>query len=649
MREAPSYGRYTPADESPSRARRCPVLVRRHCGRRRGGARPARSAMARTTAASPAAFTEIVRGARLPDSLPIEVIVVLSAPSVADAPTGDTGRSVAGRAVPARRDRRRPRRGHPAARASDLPQRAERLLRLRSARRHRPTAVDRRGRRRVPGAPRVPGRRRRELARRARLRRAPPGPRPRRHRQGRVAWRCSTARSTPRHPYLAGATPDPVERGHRPAAARTTRPLTRRATRPTWPASSPAPAAPPASAASRRARRSCRSRSWRWIAACSWARRPRCSRASTARSTRTATATSPTTRQVIVAPVSEPFAAFGDTPEALAADGRGRRPARWSSPPPATTARPARASARSRRPASAASWLAVGASDGRSTLPAVSVDALDRRPDAVARGAFRWPACSRRSPDSAADVADLAGPTQSDPTRPVGQSGERRRAGRLPDADGASLVDRQGRADPARRRRDRPAGRRCRRRRRQGRAAVRRRPDRERRARPRRSRADPGGRCCPAPPAALAREGVRRGRRRDRHVRRLDRPRERERWRRCGLLVDAASATAALLKPDLVAPGVAITSSLAGGGYGAVTGTSAAAAQVAGDAAVLLEAHPTWTRRRCCAARSSARRSVNGHDARDRRRARSGRGPGRRRGRPRRGRARRRSRRRRRA
>ena len=49
------------------------------------------------------------------------------------------------------------------------------------------------------------------------------------------------------------------------------------------------------------------------------------------------------------------------------------------------------------------------------------------------------------------------------------------------------------------------------------------------------------------------------------------------------------------LKPDLVAPGVAITSSLAGGGYGAVTGTSASAAEVAGDAAVLLEAHPTWT------------------------------------------------------
>jgi hypothetical protein len=38
---------------------------------------------------SPAAFNEIVHGARLPDSLPVEVIVVLSAPSVADAAPGD--------------------------------------------------------------------------------------------------------------------------------------------------------------------------------------------------------------------------------------------------------------------------------------------------------------------------------------------------------------------------------------------------------------------------------------------------------------------------------------------------------------------------------------------------------------------------------
>src|SRR5262249_8802562 len=47
--------------------------------------------------------------------------------------------------------------------------------------------------------------------------------------------------------------------------------------------------------------------------------------------------------------------------------------------------------------------------------------------------------------------------------------------------------------------------------------------------------------------------------------------------------------------PDLVAPGVGVTSALAGGGYAAVTGTSAAAAQVAGDAALVLDAHPRWT------------------------------------------------------
>jgi subtilisin family serine protease len=40
------------------------------------------------------------------------------------------------------------------------------------------------------------------------------------------------------------------------------------------------------------------------------------------------------------------------------------------------------------------------------------------------------------------------------------------------------------------------------------------------------------------------------------------------------------------IKPDLVAPGVAITTSGAGGGYVAVSGTSVAAAQVAGATAL---------------------------------------------------------------
>ena len=49
------------------------------------------------------------------------------------------------------------------------------------------------------------------------------------------------------------------------------------------------------------------------------------------------------------------------------------------------------------------------------------------------------------------------------------------------------------------------------------------------------------------------------------------------------------------VKPDLVAPGVAVTTSAPAGGYAAVSGTSVAAAQVAGAIAVLREARPELT------------------------------------------------------
>ena len=49
------------------------------------------------------------------------------------------------------------------------------------------------------------------------------------------------------------------------------------------------------------------------------------------------------------------------------------------------------------------------------------------------------------------------------------------------------------------------------------------------------------------------------------------------------------------IKPDLVAPGVGITSSSPGGGYTAQSGTSVAAAQVAGAAALVRQAHPEWS------------------------------------------------------
>ena len=51
------------------------------------------------------------------------------------------------------------------------------------------------------------------------------------------------------------------------------------------------------------------------------------------------------------------------------------------------------------------------------------------------------------------------------------------------------------------------------------------------------------------------------------------------------------------IKPDLVAPGVAVTTSAPGGAYLAQSGTSVAAAQVAGVAALVQQAHPTWTPR----------------------------------------------------
>ena len=80
------------------------------------------------------------------------------------------------------------------------------------------------------------------------------------------------------------------------------------------------------------------------------------------------------------------------------------------------------------------------------------------------------------------------------------------------------------------------------------------------------------------------------------------------------------------VKPDLVAPGVGITSSSPGGGYTAQSGTSVAAAQVAG-AAALVRRHTPSGARGSCAEPSSA---LPARCATRRRRRRAGRGAGRR-------------------
>jgi subtilisin family serine protease len=69
--------------------------------------------------------------------------------------------------------------------------------------------------------------------------------------------------------------------------------------------------------------------------------------------------------------------------------------------------------------------------------------------------------------------------------------------------------------------------------------------------------------------------------------------------------------TGYILKPDLVAPGVAIKSSVRNGGYAAYDGTSMAAPHVTGAVALLKQLHPAWTPAQLKAAVANSARDLS--------------------------------------
>jgi len=295
--------------------------------------------------------------------------------------------------------------------------------------------------------------------------------------------------------------------------------------------------------------------------------------------------------RVIVAPLAAPFAAFADSAESVALDGAQRAGSlvvAAAGNDGATLGRYGTIAS----PAAAPSALAVGALDGRPLLPAVTVrirgDALERDVEAVPVVGALAPAV-----DVALSLVHLAGPTQASPKRPGGESASGAVAGDyLSPEDGSSLVD--------------------------GRAVLVARDGGSLEARAV-AAAQAGARAlllygegplasaslglddrAPIPvlglPAAAGAEiaaALASGSQIEVEFSETSAPANPDQ----GAVASFSSrglAFAAGVKPDLVAPGVAITSALPGGGYAAVTGTSAAAAQAAGAAALLAQAHPDW-------------------------------------------------------
>jgi minor extracellular serine protease Vpr len=295
---------------------------------------------------------------------------------------------------------------------------------------------------------------------------------------------------------------------------------------------------------------------------------------------------------VILAPVAEPFAAFGASAEAVAAEGVERAGAvlvAAAGNDGSTGARFGTVAS----PAASPGWLAVGASDGRVTLPTTSVTLTT---GGVASAITDVPLAGGLKPAGGALLPLVlpAGPTESDPARAPadivagteqgdfivdGTSLVSGKAVLLP-RDGATITQRAAAASAA------------------GASAL--------------VLYGDGG----VPAGALGLD--------DRVTLPIVVIPGEQGAVAAGALLTGGAVTVTLgdsrpdsnpgngsiaafsstglafddsVKPDLVAPGVAVTSSSPGGEYMAQSGTSVAAAQVAGVAALVRQAHPTWSPR----------------------------------------------------
>ena len=159
---------------------------------------------------------------------------------------------------------------------------------------------------------------------------------------------------------------------------------------------------------------------------------------------------------VILAPVAEPFAAFGASPETIAAEGAERAGAvlvAAAGNDGSTGGRFGTVAS----PGASPGWLAVGASDGRVTLPRVGVTLTT---DGVDNELGDMPLAGALTPASGSQMPLVlpAGPTDSDPAARTGRHRRGDRRGRLPRRRHEHRQG-QGRAAAARRRDDHASAR----------------------------------------------------------------------------------------------------------------------------------------------------------------------------------------------